>query len=111
MKRLATVFAVALLAVPASADAAYYIGKPVAEHYARIQLHNYGYTNVGVYCQPKKGKNENYNNHGHVLWHKWYCGFVEAEPGDSCKGTISIYGSDAGAGFYYYRHGSVGEDC
>lgn len=108
---IALVLLLGVLAAAASADAAYYVGRPVAEHYARQQLHSYGYTYVGVYCQPQKGRNESYRKRGRVLWHKWLCSFAEGVRGDSCKGQLSIVGSDSGAGFYYLRHWSVGEDC
>ncbi len=92
--------------------AAYYVGKPVAEHYLRVLLHEtYGYSKTGVYCRPKQGSNERVVKHGRVLYHRWLCGFVAGEPGYSCKGAISIYGSDSAAGFLYYRHGSRGEAC
>src|SRR4051794_37711868 len=85
-----------LVAAPV-AGAAYYINKPLAEHDLRRVLHDVYYlSNTGVYCRPKKGANEHVAQGGQLLYHKWSCGFVAGEPGASCKGAISIYGSDGG---------------
>jgi hypothetical protein len=111
-RAIATLTVVGCLGFAAPSVAAYYVGKPVAEHYLRVLLHEtYGYSNTGVYCQPKRGRNERVVKHGPVLYHRWSCGFYAGEPGDSCKGAISIVGSDSAAGFLYYRHGSSGEAC
>jgi hypothetical protein len=112
MKRaLVLALVVCSLSAASVADAAYYVGQSVAEHYARQHLHSYGYTYVATACRPQAGRNESYRKDGHVLWHKWLCGFAEGVRGDSCKGALSIVGSDSGAGYYYLRHWSVGEDC
>jgi hypothetical protein len=104
--------ALSLLIGAATADAAYYVNKPVAEHYLRNLLHSWDMTNTAVYCRPKRGKNESVmSSDGVRLWHKWSCGFVAGEPGYSCKGVVSIYGSDHGAGYYYFRHSTRGEAC
>ena len=97
------------LAAPSSA--AYYVGKGVAEHYTRVLLHQYGYSNISVYCRPKQGFNEKYNKGGRMLYHRWLCGYYSGEPGYSCKGAVSIIGSDGSGGFRYYRHFSRGEAC
>lgn len=103
---------VVLLAAVPAADAAYYMNKPAAEHDLRLVLHsNYGYSNTGVYCRPKKGRNEHVRQGGRTLFHSWTCGFVAGEQGASCKGAMSIIGSDSRAGFYYQRHWSAGESC
>lgn len=111
-KPVAVVTVVACLALASPAMSAYFVGKPVAEHYLRVLLHDqYGYTNTGVYCRPQRGQNERHVKHGRVLYHRWLCGFYTGEDGASCKGAITIVGSDGGAGFRYYRHQSVGEIC
>jgi hypothetical protein len=100
------------LALATPAHAAYYVGKPVAEHYLRLVLHdNYGYSNTGVFCRPKQGGNEHARKGSNTLYHRWACGFYAGEAGGSCKGSMSIIGSDGEGGFVYHRNWSVGEIC
>lgn len=109
---LAVVVAGALW-VAAPASAAYYIARPVAEHYTRELLHDtYGYSQTGVACRPRQGRNETYTlRSGRVLYHVWLCGFYASNYGDACKGAITIWGSDGSGGFRYYRHWSRGSGC
>jgi hypothetical protein len=111
-RAIAAVTMVGCLVFAAPAMSAYYVGKSVAEHYLRVLLHEqYGYSNTGAYCRPQRGPNEKYVKHGRVLYHRWLCGFFAGESGYSCKGVISIVGSDESVGFRYYRHESSGEAC
>lgn len=97
----------------APANAAYYIARSVAQHYMRDLLHDtYDYSNTGVYCRPRQGRNETYTTRsGRVLYHVWICGFYASNYGDACKGAITIWGSDGSGGFRYYRHWSRGPGC
>jgi hypothetical protein len=112
MRRLLGLAFALTFAFSAPAAAKYYINKPLAEHDVRLVLHNnYGYTGTGVYCQPKRGRNEHVVSAGRVFYHRWTCGWATGEPGASCKGLMSIIGSDSESGFYYYRQWSRGEAC
>lgn len=113
MRKVVALVAVAgSLVLASTASSAYYTNRAGAEHYLRLLLHEqYGYKNTGVYCQPQKGRNERYAEEGKHLYHRWLCGFVSGTHDRSCKGAITIYGSDSSAGFMYYRHASRGESC
>jgi hypothetical protein len=78
--------AITVVGCASPAMSAYYVGKPVAEHYLRVLLHErYGYTNTGVYYRPQRARQGSYGKHGRVLYHRWLCGFVAgvSSPPDS----------------------------
>lgn len=109
---IACVVSVVALSSTTPAFGAYYIGKRVAEHYMRDLLHDtYGYRQTGVSCRPKEGRNETYAKNGRLLYHAWFCGFYARNYGSTCKGLISIKGSDGAGGFVYFRHWSRGPGC